>query len=50
VPFDYPAASGELPAWVVLDSGKAREKLGWASEITLSNGLERMLASTRARP
>jgi nucleoside-diphosphate-sugar epimerase len=49
VRFDHPAASDELAAWVVLDSRKAREKLGWASEIPLSNGLERMLASTQAQ-
>jgi UDP-glucose 4-epimerase len=47
VRFDHPAAADELPAWVVLDSGKAREKLGWAPEITLSNGLKRLLASTQ---
>ena len=50
VRFEHPAAADELPAWVVLDSGKAREKLGWAPEITLSNGVERLLASTRGQP
>lgn len=48
--FDHPAAADELPAWVVLDSGKARERLGWAPEITLGDGLARLLAVTRMRP
>lgn len=50
VRFDHQAAADELPAWVVLDSGKARERLGWAPEIALGDGLERLLAATRGRP
>ena len=46
---EHPAAADELPGWVVLDSEKARERLGWAAEITLRNGLDRLLASSRER-
>jgi UDP-glucose 4-epimerase len=37
-------AADNLPSWVVLDVGKAREVLGWAAEIGLRDGLERLIA------
>jgi UDP-glucose 4-epimerase len=49
VRIEHPSAADELPAWVVLDSGKAREKLGWEPGITMREGLDRLLASTRER-
>lgn len=38
------AAADDLPSWVVLDVGKAREKLRWSPEITLRDGLSRLLS------
>jgi UDP-glucose 4-epimerase len=42
---ESPADADELPCWVVLDVSKAREKLGWTPEITLRDGLSRLLSS-----
>jgi UDP-glucose 4-epimerase len=36
-------AADDLPSWVVLDVGKAREVLGWSAEISLRDGLERLI-------
>jgi UDP-glucose 4-epimerase len=40
------AAADELASWVVLDVGKAREKLRWSPEITLRDGLSRLLSAS----
>jgi UDP-glucose 4-epimerase len=37
-------AADELASWVALDVSKAREKLGWSPEITLRDGLSRLLS------
>jgi UDP-glucose 4-epimerase len=37
-------AADDLPSWVVLDVAKAGEVLGWAAEISLRDGLERLIA------
>jgi len=50
VTYEHPAAADDLPSWVVLDSGKARDTLGWSTEITLRAGLDRLLTSSRQRP
>ena len=42
---ESPASRDELAPWVVLDVGKAREKLGWSPEITLRDGLSRLLST-----
>ena len=47
VKYEHPAAADDLPSWVVLDSGKARDVLGWSAEITLGAGLDRLLSSSR---
>jgi UDP-glucose 4-epimerase len=47
---EHSSAADELPGWVVLDSGKARDELGWSAEVTLRDGLDRLLASSRERP
>ncbi len=39
-------AADDLPSWVVLDVGKARDVLGWVAEIDLRDGLEQLIAST----
>ena len=50
VSYEHPAAADDLPGWVVLDSGKARDRLGWSAEVTLQAGLDRLLTSSRQRP
>jgi UDP-glucose 4-epimerase len=47
VRYEHPADADELPGWVVLDTGKARDRLGWSAEVTLRAGLDRLLASSR---
>jgi UDP-glucose 4-epimerase len=50
VRYEHPAAADDLPSWVVLDSGKARDRLGWSAAVTLRAGLDQLLASSRERP
>jgi UDP-glucose 4-epimerase len=50
VRYEHPAAADDLPSWVVLDSGKARDRLGWSAAVTLRAGLDRLLASSREQP
>jgi UDP-glucose 4-epimerase len=37
-------AADDLPKWVVLDVSKAREQLGWVPEISLGEGLARLIS------
>jgi UDP-glucose 4-epimerase len=37
-------AADDLPSWVVLEVGKARDVLGWTAEIGLRDGLEQLIA------
>jgi UDP-glucose 4-epimerase len=45
VQHESPPAADELPSWVVLNVGKARTELGWSAELTLRDGLSRLLSS-----
>ena len=40
-------AADDLPSWVVLEVGKARDVLGWAAEIGLRDALEQLIACPR---
>jgi UDP-glucose 4-epimerase len=41
---ESPPGADTLPSWVVLDIAKAREELGWQPEITLREGVRRLLS------
>jgi UDP-glucose 4-epimerase len=41
---EWSEAADDLPSWVVLDAGKALAVLGWAAEISLREGLARLIA------
>ena len=43
-------AAADLPSWVVLDVGKARDVLGWTAQISLREGLERLISRAGAPP
>jgi UDP-glucose 4-epimerase len=50
VEIESSAAAQELPSWVVLDVHKAAKRLGWAPEVTLEDGVCRLLAESRRSP
>lgn len=46
---ERPEAADDLPSWVVLEVGKARDVLGWAAEIGLRDGLEQLIGRSADR-
>lgn len=41
------AAADDLPSWVVLDIAKAQGALGWTPEVSLRDGLRKLLSESR---